>query len=59
MDRDADDAEWEQDQPHEWVSDQRQQCQRPADYEKDAPEEESEHGKTPPCFLVDDTAEAD
>src|ERR1700722_5877457 len=57
MNRDADDAEREQDQPHERIGDQRQQSQRPADDKQNAPEEESEHGR-PPCFLIHDTAEA-
>lgn len=49
MDCDADDAEWEQEQPDERVGYQRQQGQGPANDEEDAPEDESKHRK-PPCL---------
>jgi hypothetical protein len=54
MDRDADDSERKQQQPDKRIRDQRQQSQRPAHYEQDAPQEESEHVET---SLVDPSIE--
>jgi hypothetical protein len=36
-------AEGQQQQPYEGIQDQRQQRQRPADYQQDAPQQESRH----------------
>jgi hypothetical protein len=44
MDGDADDAEGKQDQPDEGIGDQGHKCERPAEDEEDAPEQECEHG---------------
>jgi hypothetical protein len=41
--RDAYDPERQQDQPHEWIRNQRQQRNRPAKYQQQAPQEESSH----------------
>src|SRR5437879_13482231 len=39
-------AKRQQQQPDEWVSNQRQESQRPAQHKKNAPQEEGEHGET-------------
>src|SRR5580704_1939765 len=49
----ADDAERQQEQPDEWIGDQSQKCERPAEYEEHAPEQECEHGRRPPSFVLD------
>src|SRR6266478_6861321 len=43
---DPEDAKWQQQQPDEWIGNQRQQSQRPAQHKQNAPQEESEHGET-------------
>jgi hypothetical protein len=44
VDRDADNAKWEQEKPNERVSNQSDDRERPAEYEQKAPEYEREHG---------------
>jgi hypothetical protein len=39
----ADDAERQQEQPHEWIGDQSDERQGPANAEQEAPEEKCEH----------------
>lgn len=48
VESDADQAERQRDQPHEWPQDQREQGQRPADDQQDEPTDESEDGCAPP-----------
>jgi hypothetical protein len=36
--------EWQQNQPNEWIHDQRENSDRPAHQEQDAPKQESNHG---------------
>jgi hypothetical protein len=40
---DADDAKWQQDQPYDGVQHQRQQRQRPAQKQQDAPQQKGSH----------------
>src|SRR5438876_6868925 len=44
MDRNPNQPEGQQENPHKWVEHQRQQRHWPADDKKNAPEKESEHG---------------
>jgi hypothetical protein len=59
VDSDSDNAEGEEQQPHEWIGDQRQQGEGPAEYEEDAPEQECEHGRASLSFLIKDTEEGE
>jgi hypothetical protein len=49
---DANEPEWQADQPYKWIGDQRQQRKGPAKHKQDAPQKESGHGS--PLFLVND-----
>ena len=42
-DGDTDEAKWEQENPDERIQEQRQQSQRPADHQQNAPEQEFRH----------------
>jgi hypothetical protein len=43
VDRDAQDAERDQQNPDEWIQDQRQEGERPATHQQDAPDEKRPH----------------
>ena len=45
MNGNPDQPEWKQQKPHERIEDEREQRQRPAQNEQDAPEQEGEHEK--------------
>jgi hypothetical protein len=45
MNGDSEEAEWKQQKPDERVEDESEQCQRPAQNKKHAPEQKREHGK--------------
>lgn len=47
-DGDADEAEWQQEDPYERVENQREQGEWPAEDEKQAPKKELNHGMPPP-----------
>jgi hypothetical protein len=39
----ADDSDWQQDQPHDWIENQRDERQRPAENKKNAEEQKFDH----------------
>jgi hypothetical protein len=47
VDGDADQAKRQQEQPHDWIEYQRQQCHRPAHDEEKTPEQKGNHRYTP------------
>ncbi len=45
LDSESQEAEWEQENPHDRVRQYRKESQRPAEKEEDEPEKESYHGR--------------
>ena len=56
IDRDPDNPQWKQEKPDEWIRDQRQYRDRPADHQQQAPKKKCEHDRVAPFMEEYDEA---